>query len=81
MCCDANIMFQANIPKKVIQQTSGHQSLKALRSYERISERQHTAVSNLLVAGKSPDLVTNSTSQAIYHLVVPLKHFSHPVIH
>ena len=44
-----------------------------LRSYKRISEQQHTAVSNLLVAGKSPDLVTNSTSQAILPFGSPLK--------
>ena len=33
----ATCMFQANVPEKIIQKTTGHRSIEALRGYERIS--------------------------------------------
>ena len=33
-----SVMFRANIPEKIIQKITGHRSIEALRSYERISE-------------------------------------------
>ena len=44
-------MFSANVPEKLIQSRTGHRSLQALRVYERPSEEQHQAVSNILVSG------------------------------
>ena len=33
----ATAMFQSNVPEKVIQKTTGHQSLEALHTYDQIS--------------------------------------------
>ena len=49
----ATAMFQANMPEKIIQKTTGHRSLEALRSYERISTQQHQAVSRVLMSNQS----------------------------
>ena len=40
---------RANVPEKIIQKTTGHRSIEALRSYERISEKQHRAVSKVMM--------------------------------
>ena len=42
-------MFRANVPEKIIQKTTGHRSIEALRSYEHISEEQHRAVSKVMM--------------------------------
>ncbi len=44
----ASAMFQAHVPEKIIQKTTGHRSLEALRTYDRISTDQHKAVSKVL---------------------------------
>ena len=49
----ASAMFQANVPEKIIQNTTGHRSLDALRKYERTSIEQHQAASKVLMTGKS----------------------------
>ena len=36
-------LFNAGVPEKVIQKTTGHRSIKALRGYERVSMDQHQA--------------------------------------
>ena len=46
----ATALFQAEIPERIIQKTTGHHSLKALRSYERISHEQHLEVSKVLMS-------------------------------
>ena len=33
-------LFEANIPEKIIQERTGHRSVKALRMYERTTEHQ-----------------------------------------
>ena len=43
-----SVMFRANVPEKIIQKTTGHRSIEALRSYERISEEQHRVVSKMM---------------------------------
>lgn len=64
MCAEANIkgcktnhslrataatqMFQQGVPEKLIMERTGHRSLEGLRSYERLCEPQHRAVSSLL---------------------------------
>ena len=44
----ATEMFRHGVPEKFIQERIGHRSLEALRSYERLDEVQHKAVSTLL---------------------------------
>ena len=43
----ATSLFQAKVPEKLIQQRTGHKSLKALRQYERTSDCQLLDVSNI----------------------------------
>ena len=51
----ASAMFQANVPKKIIQKTTGHRSIEALHSYERVSTEQQKAVSRVLMSNTSFD--------------------------
>ena len=56
----ATTLFQSGISERVIQKTTGHQSLESLRCYERVSEEQHQNVSRVLMptcatASPSPD--------------------------
>ena len=37
----ANILFQANVPEKIIQEHTGHRSVKVLRLYKRTTGEQH----------------------------------------
>ena len=56
----ATEMFKAGVPEKIIQERTGHRSLKALRSYERTTEMQSLSVANVLSA---PTNVAFSRSQ------------------
>ena len=49
------VLFQANVPEKVIQERTGHQSLEALRMYEWSTEQQHSVASKILATNKSMD--------------------------
>ena len=42
-------LFNASVPKKIIQKTTGHHSLTALRSYERVSKDQQEAVTRVMM--------------------------------
>ena len=55
-------LFRANVPEKIIQQRTGHRSLKALRTYERTTSQQHLAVSRILSAESKMDY-KEATSQ------------------
>ena len=44
----ASELFAAGVPERIIQERTGHRSLKALRTYERTSAKQHQAVSEIL---------------------------------
>ena len=46
----ASEMFKAGVPEKIIQECTGHRSVKALRMYERTTSSQHIAVSRILSA-------------------------------
>ena len=46
----ATTMFQADIPERVIQKTTGHKSLQSLWCYEQVSMEQHQEVSRVLAA-------------------------------
>ena len=45
----ASSLFQANVPERIIQKTTGHKSIEALRTYERVSDDQYRAISNVLM--------------------------------
>ena len=44
----ATTLYNANLPEKLIQERTGHRSLRALRQYERTSESQLVEVSNII---------------------------------
>ena len=43
----ATTLYNINIPEKLIQERTGHQSIKALKQYERTSESQIMEMSNI----------------------------------
>ena len=51
----ATDLYTANVPEKLIQQRTGHRSLKALRTYERTTGEQELAVSKILTSGSRID--------------------------
>ena len=51
-------MFQVYVPEKVIQQTTGHRSVEALRVYERPSDDQQRKVSKLMMNSKKESTKT-----------------------
>ena len=63
----ASTMFQAEAPEKIIQKTTGHHSLEALRMYDKVCCEQQQAVSSILMSSKpstynSKVQATSSTS-------------------
>ena len=63
-------MFQANPPEHVIQSRTGHLSLKALRTYERVTEEQQkeackvlTSVDNQQKSNESKNPLTSTVSK------------------
>ena len=66
----ATEFFKRGAPEKLIQEQTGHRSLKALRTYERLCEEQYKAISTLIsTPGPSPShlphcshIVNTSTS-------------------
>ena len=44
----ASELFAAGVPERIIQECTGHRSLKALHTYEPTSAKQHQAVSEIL---------------------------------
>ena len=44
----ATQMFDMGVPEKVNQERTGHKSLEALRTYERMNSKQHETVSHIL---------------------------------
>ena len=48
----ATSLFQSEVPEKIIQKTTGHRSLEALRKYERTSQEQYQAVSKVMMSAK-----------------------------
>ncbi len=53
----ATELYAAEVPEKIIQEQTGHRSIEGLRLYERTSDKQHQAVSNIL----------SSSSTSTYH--------------
>ena len=48
----ASEMFARQVPVNLIQERTGHRSLKALRTYGRSNEEQHRAISSVLCDSK-----------------------------
>ena len=44
----ATTLFQAEVPERIIEKTKCHRSLESLRTYERISNNQQKAVSQVM---------------------------------
>jgi hypothetical protein len=66
----ATELYEAEVPEKIIQERTGHRSLECLRMYERTSEKQQQAVSNILSSSSQSTYETqvaklNSCSQNI----------------
>ena len=59
----ASELFQAGVPEKIVQERTGHRSVKALRLYERTTTNQHMVVSNILAA-PATELATDSDTPA-----------------
>lgn len=59
----ATELFNAGIPEKVIQNRTGHRSIKGLCKYERISEKQKKTACKAL-AVRSPDNVSLNAVQS-----------------
>ena len=47
----ATALFQSEAPEKVIQEFTGHRSVKALRQYEKVGSQQKQAACNILNGG------------------------------
>ena len=45
-------LYQVGVPKKVIQERTGHLSLTGLRQYRRTNNKQHEATSHIFAAKK-----------------------------
>ena len=60
----ASELFAAGVPEKIIQQRTGHRSVEALRVYERTTEKQHQAISNVLGAATSTSYSMSLNQQA-----------------
>ena len=60
----ATMLFQNEIPERVIQTVTGHKSLDALRSYERFSTKQHKEVS-IVMMGCVRDSHSTSSSRTL----------------
>ena len=52
----ATSLFDAGIPEALIQKRTGHRTLEALRSYERVTPSQNYEISKLLEPQTNDDL-------------------------
>ena len=59
----ASALFQANVAEKIIQERTGHRSVKALGLYERTTEQQHHQVSSILCNRMQPKQVSWQNQQ------------------
>ena len=59
----ASELFQAGVPEKIVQERTGHHSVKALRLYEHTTTNQHMVVSNIFAAPPT-ELATDSDTPA-----------------
>ena len=58
----ATALFQANVPERIIQKTTGHGSRDSLQTYERISTKQQQAVSRIMMSGEQQAFQDQNTT-------------------
>ena len=58
-------LFDAGVPEAVIQKRTGHQSVDALRVYERVTIEQEKSVAEILTP-QSPKSTVNTSSDSIH---------------
>ena len=64
-------LFNAQVPKQIVQERSGHCSLDSLRRYERTSKEQHQAVSSILSSASRLPFTEKENLQRDTHDVKP----------
>ena len=62
---EATCLFNAGVPEQIIQKTTGHRLLPALHTYERVSCKQHQAVSRVMMSGGNDE---NSFDKELKHV-------------
>ena len=65
----ATTLFQNSVPEKVIQKVTGHRSLDALRSYEKLSSDQHAEVSKIMfsnVRSEKKEICGSSATTGVF---------------
>jgi hypothetical protein len=55
-------LFNAGVPKRIIQGRTGHSSLEGLRKYERVTENEEVAISKVLTCEKDSFQDSKSTA-------------------
>ena len=73
----ATTLFQKNVPERIVQKVTGHRSLEALRSYERISVSQNQEVSKILMTTvQSQSVAVKGDSQQMFRSLGGINHCS-----
>ena len=73
----ATVLFEANVPEKIVQQSTGHRSLKGSRLYECVSKKPQKGVSSILFGQVAmPQQQRSSPSSQV---TVPQKQLKSPV--
>ena len=68
----ATSLFQAKVPEKLIQQCTGHKSLKALRQYECMSNGQLLDVSNIVSNCCEVNAISSVSMESTVSVSMPL---------
>ena len=69
----ASTLFEANVPEKVIQEHTGHRSVKALRLYERTTNKQHEDVCKILMDRTNMSKFGETASSKPVEVTLPLQ--------
>ena len=64
----ATHMYESGVPEKLIQERIGHNSLEALRLYERSSAGQHQTVSKILLAAQQQMYHHITDTHSLFHM-------------
>ena len=62
----ATELFQHEVPEKIVQEFTGHRSLKGLRQYEKVSTEQKQAASNILTGMSTASQSFNSELSKVH---------------
>ena len=69
----ASTLFEVNVSEKVIQECTGHRSVKALRLYERTTSKQHEDVCKILMDHTNTSRFGETTSSKPVEVTLPLQ--------